>query len=529
MTDPMTTNPPTAHITHGVLRGTSTARTARTADDVSSALLFAGVPFAAPPIGPLRLRPPQPPTPWEGVREATEYPAGPAQRGADGPGGWETSEDCLYLNVWTPELAGRRPVLVWIYGGGFELGTASPPTTDGAALSRLTGAVVVAPNYRVGALGWLNPAGPDANEWRDSANLGLQDQTAALHWIHANIASFGGDPDNITVAGHSAGAFSIGALLTHPAARGTFHKAILHSGSIGRLYPPDLSSSITEDLMTQVGAKTMTELQSAPLTRIIEAQHTVIDQDFGARNLPGGRAWGLVHDGTVIVEDPAKAIAAGAATHIPLLIGANRNEFRTFQYLYASERYRHPKDEQALLSEMERAGVQHPRDLLEAYRNHEAPHAPNDRSNDRSNDMSSAPSNDESAELSDLRTRFLSDAVYRRRATHLAELQTKAGGTAHTYLFSAEPLGPHYGAFHGCERFYAFDQLALLDIDTPEQRAARDTLIAAWTGFLTDGDPGWPAYDVADPDGTRARQIGGEPPFVDEPPAYVSLWWHPAR
>lgn len=255
----MTTKPstdPTARTSYGILRGTRT--------DDGTAALFAGIPFAAPPIGPLRLRPPQLPTPWEGVREATEYPAGPAQRGADGPGGWETSEDCLYLNVWTPELEGRRPVLVWVYGGGFELGTASPPTTDGAALSRLTGAVVVAPNYRVGALGWLNPAGPDAAEWTAGANLGLQDQTAALHWIHDNIAAFGGDPANITVAGHSAGAFSIGALLTHPAAGGTFHKAILHSGSIGRLYPPDISTAITEDLMTQVGAKTMTDLQSTP-------------------------------------------------------------------------------------------------------------------------------------------------------------------------------------------------------------------------------------------------------------------------
>ncbi|WP_033285590.1 carboxylesterase/lipase family protein [Streptomyces sp. NRRL F-525] len=503
----MTTKPPaapSAHTTHGILRGIRT--------DDGPAALFAGIPFAAPPIGPLRLRPPQLPTPWEGVREATEYRAGPAQRGADGPGGWETSEDCLYLNVWTPELEGRRPVLVWIYGGGFELGTASPPTTDGAALSRLTGAVVVAPNYRVGALGWLHPAGPDAAEWTASANLGLQDQTAALHWIHDNIAAFGGDPANITVAGHSAGAFSIGALLAHPAARGTFHKAILHSGSIGRLYPPDISTAITEDLMKQVAAKTMSELQAAPLPRIIEAQHAVIDQDFGARNLPGGRAWGLVHDGTVITEDPATSIAAGAATNIPLLIGANRDEFRTFQYLYASEHYQHPSDERSLLAEMELAGVQHPRDLLEAYRSHEARDAqPNNHSNN----------------LSDLRTRFLSDAVYRRRATHLANLQTKAGGPAHTYLFAAEPLGPHYGAFHGCERFYAFDQLALLNIDTPEHRAARDTLIGAWTAFLTDGAPGWPAYDPDDPQGAHTRQIGGETAFVEEPPGWVSAWWNP--
>ena len=369
-------------------------------------------------------------------------------------------------------------MLVWIYGGGFELGTASPPTTDGAALSRLTGAVVVAPDYRVGALGWLHPAGPDAAEWRDSANLGLQDQTAALHWIHDNIAAFGGDPANITIAGHSAGAFSIGALLAHPAARGTFHKAILHSGSIGRLYPPDISAAITEDLMKQVGAKTMTELQSTPLPHIIEAQHTVIDQDFGARNLPGGRAWGLVHDGTVITEDPAASIAAGAATDIPLLIGANRDEFRTFQYLYASEHYQHPPDERALLAEMELAGVQHPRDLLEAYRTHEARDAPN---------IPNAQPNN----LSDLRTRFLSDAVYRRRATHLANLQTKAGGPAHTYLFAAEPLGPHYGAFHGCERFYAFDQLALLNIDTPEHPDRRmDGVPHGWRPRVADVRPG---------------------------------------
>jgi para-nitrobenzyl esterase len=374
--------------------------------------------------------------------------------------------------------------------------------------------VVVAPNYRVGALGWLFPAGPDANEWRDSANLGLQDQTAALHWIHDNIAAFGGDPDNITVAGHSAGAFSIGALLTHPAARGTFHKAILHSGSIGRLYPPDVSASITEDLLAQVGVKDLAGLSKAPLARIIEAQHAVIDQDFGARNLPGGRAWGLVHDGTVITEDPAEAIAAGAATHIPLLIGANRDEFRTFQYLYATEHYHHPSDEQTPLAEMERAGVHHPRELVEAYRNHPLQSEPMDPSND---------------ELSDLRTRFLSDAVYRRRGTHLADLQTRAGGTAHTYLFSAEPLGPHYGAFHGSERFYAFDQLTTLNIDTPENREARDALIGAWTGFLVEGEPGWPAYDGGDAQGARTRQIGGGMGFVEEPPEYVSPWWGPAR
>ncbi|MFJ2817349.1 carboxylesterase/lipase family protein [Streptomyces sp. NPDC087294] len=499
----MTTDPHapfTARTTHGAVRGTRTDGTAG---------VFAGIPFAAPPVGPLRLRPPQPPTPWEGVREATAFPAGPAQRGADGPGGWETSEDCLYLNVWTPDVDGRRPVLVWIYGGGFELGTASPPLTDGGALSRLTGAVVVAPNYRVGALGWLTPAGPDAERWADSANLGLQDQTAALRWISDNIGAFGGDPDNVTIAGHSAGAFSIGALLARPAARGTFHKAILHSGSIGRVYPADLSASLTEELLAEVGAKDLDELSSAPLDRILDAQHTLIDQDFGVRNLPGGRAWGLVLDGTVLTEDPAEAIAAGAAAGVPLLIGADRDEFRTFQYLFNSEFYRHPADEQALLAEMESAGVEHPRELLAAYRA-QLP-------------SPTTPGGPRRSELSDLRTLFLSDAVYRRRATRLARVQTAAGGTAYTYLFAAEPLGPQYGAFHGCERFYAFDQLAALRIDTPEQRAVRDALTGAWSAFMTDGDPGWPAYDEERADSTRL--IGGAVPFVEEPPAEVARRW----
>ncbi|MDH6214924.1 carboxylesterase family protein [Streptomyces pseudovenezuelae] len=440
------------------------------------------------------------------ARSVSGWSAGSTARTGSSPRG------CLYLNVWTPELHGdgHRPVLVWIYGGGFELGTASPPLTDGAALSRLTGAVVVAPNYRVGALGWLFPAGPDADRWADSANLGLQDQTAALRWIHDNIASFGGDPANVTVAGHSAGAFSIGALLTHPAARGTFHKAILHSGSIGRLYPPDLAASLTEALLTEVGVKDLTELQSAPLDRILAAQDTVINHDFGVRNLPGGRAWGLVHDGTVITEDPAEAIAAGAASDIPLLIGANRDEFRTFQYIYASESYRHPADEAALLSEMELAGVQDPSALLAAYRTHRPP-------------STTAGTEDLSVELSDLRSRFLSDAVYRRRATRLAQLQTTAGGTAHTYLFAAEPLGPQYGAFYGSERLYAFDQLTSANIATPANLAAKDSLTGAWSAFAAHGNPGWPPYNPNAPRSTR--QIGAAEPFVEEPPAYVSACW----
>ena len=188
----------------------------------------------------LRLRPPQPPEAWTGVRAADVFPPAPAQ-GSTALGGRATmtfasDEDCLYLNLFAPALDGARPVIVWIYGGGFEIGTASPPMTDVAALGRATGTVVVAMNYRVGALGWLHLADLGGPDWAGSTNLGLQDQIAALHWVRANIAAFGGDPDNITVAGESAGAFSIGALLAAPAAAGTFHRAILSSGSTERVF-----------------------------------------------------------------------------------------------------------------------------------------------------------------------------------------------------------------------------------------------------------------------------------------------------
>ncbi|WP_263972039.1 carboxylesterase family protein, partial [Streptomyces resistomycificus] len=203
--------------------------------------LFAGIPFAEPPVGELRFRPPQPPRPWQGVRRADRFAPAPAQ-GASSlvPGASqessfptfptaeirETSEDCLYLNVWTPTTTAEdavRPVIVWVYGGGYDAGSAAPPYSDGAALARQTGAVVVTANYRLGALGFLHLADL-GSQWAGSTNLALQDKMTALRWVRENIASFGGDPGNITVAGQSAGAFSIGALLAAPAAAGLFHK-----------------------------------------------------------------------------------------------------------------------------------------------------------------------------------------------------------------------------------------------------------------------------------------------------------------
>ena len=308
-------------------------------------------------------------------------------------------------------------MIVWIYGGGFEVGTASPPMTDVANLGRATGTVVVAMNYRLGALGWLHLADLGGPEWAGSTNLGLQDQIAALHWVRDNIAAFGGDPGNVTLAGESAGAFSVGALLAAPAAAGTFHRAILSSGSTERVFSAATATAIAEDLLTVLGLSSVKDLLDVPVERLLFSQGAVTESDIGRRNLPGGRAWGVVLDGSVLPRHPADAVRAGAAAQLPLLISTNRDEIRTFQALPGFA----PADDNDLLTDIRQAGIDQPAELLAAYR---ARHP--------------------RAGLIELRTVFLTDAIYVVPANRLAQAQVEAGGAAYRAVFAADPLGPEF-------------------------------------------------------------------------------------
>ncbi|MCU1685861.1 MAG: Carboxylesterase type [Amycolatopsis sp.] len=490
----MTTRP-TVTTTSGDVRGRA---------QPTGGALFAGIPFAQAPVGELRLRPPQPNASWEGVREASEFPPCPPQRGTVSLPDNEslsalgrTSEDCLYLNIWTPGIEGARPVIVWIYGGGFELGSASPPMTDAASLGRRTGAVVVALNYRLGALGWLHLAGVGGQEWADSSNLGLQDQIAGLHWVQENIEAFGGDPGNVTLVGESAGAFSIGALLAAPSAAGTFHHAILSSGSTERVYSAKIAASIADDLFAALRVSTVDEFRSMSAERILEAQATVIDSDIGRRNLSGGRAWGVVHDGTVLPILPQQAVRAGSAKNVSLLVSANRDEIRMWEQLPGFV----PSHDDELLAEMRRTGFSEPDALLSAYRKR-----------------------DPDAGLARLRTRFLTDAIYRIPASRLAQAQVDAGGKAYAALFSGQPAGPEAGTPHGADVPYFFDQLNVAGADTPENVAIADDLLDAWRRFVSTGDPGWPVYDGGA--GSNTREFGGSGSLVTEPAddEVAALW-----
>ena len=460
--------------------------------ELPGGILFAGIPFAQPPIGELRLRPPQPVEPWAGVREADEYPPAPAQGTTALAAGqqmtWASDEDCLYLNLFTPTLDGARPVIVWIFGGGFEIGTASPPMTDVAALARATDAVVVAVNYRVGALGWLHLADLGGPAWAGSTNLGLQDQIAALHWVRENIAAFGGDPDNITLAGESAGAFSIGSLLAAPGASGTFHRAILSSGSTERVFSAETATAIAEDLLKALGLSSIDELASVPVERLLATQGTVTESDIARRNLPGGRAWGVVLDGNVLPVHPTAAVRDGAAAHLPLLISTNRDEIKAFEQLPGFA----PADEGTLLADIRQAGFDEPGSVLAAYRTHH-PHA----------------------ELTELRSRFLTDAVYAVPANWLAQAQVEAGGRAYRALFAADPFGPEIGTPHGMDIAYIFDLLDGNGLGTPANHAVRDELHDAWRRFAESGAPGWPGYDASAV--TNTRLFGGPGGLIAEP------------
>ena len=416
-----------------------------------------------------------------------------------------TGEDCLYLNVWTPSTEGRRPVLVWVYGGGFERGSCSPPVTDAAALMRRTGMVVVAMNYRLAAFGFLYLAELGGPAWEGAANCGSLDQIAALRWVRDNIAGFGGDPTSVTVFGESAGGFAIGGLLGMPAAAGLFDRAILQSGSSSRVYDRELATGLARDTLTALGLSHPDQLVDAPAERILAVQMQVIDSDIGRRNSPGGRAWGSVIDGVSLPDHPLRAVAGGSAAGTPLVVGATTEEIAL--WAVAEGEAFGPAGEEELRAEMTGCvGPNVAAGLLAAYRQRGR------------------------GDLTAIRTAFLTDCVFRVPAIRLAEAQLAAGGQVWAYLFGwrSPAFDGRLGAHHGVELPFLFDRLGEVGLagaltpDDATTRAVRDELIGAWAAFARSGDPGWPPYREPD---RRARVFGAEPTLTQEPPPDTAALW----
>ncbi len=454
---------------------------------------FRNIPFAAPPVGDLRWRPPQSPKSWPDVRDATAFGPACMQMGPARPG-MVQSEDCLTLNVWTPanRAAGKKlPVMVWIYGGSFTSGAGSIPLYDGTHFAE-RGVVLVTVNYRLGRLGWFaHPAITAEQPGAPLGNYGLMDNIAALKWVKTNIAAFGGDPANVTVFGESAGGIAVNHLMASPQARGLFAKAISESG-FGR-YPTRAirgSAPLTgEQIGLAYGAAHGAPGSGADALKALRALSAEeLSRPAGGMAAPD--APGPIVDGVLVVERPDAAFARGHEAKVPYIAGGNSWESSLIPQTRDNPDARLPAPGPL------RDGV------LAAY----------------------------GADLAGAAQDLTTDSLVTEPDRHLARLHTANGQKAWVYFDSFVPpalRATTRGLAHGGEIAYVFGNLPGQDAvvvgrrivaATPEDRAISNAMIAYWVAFAKASDPGkaggpiWPRYDRASDmvlefgaDGVRAR------------------------
>lgn len=434
----------------------------------SGVQVYRGVPFAAPPTGDLRWKAPQPPVPWEGVRNADEFGPVCMQQRSEAL----MSEDCLYLNVWTKadSAAAKMPVMVWIHGGGWTSGASSNGTYDGEAFAN-NGVILVSVNYRMSAFGFMaHPALSAENPRGVSGNYGILDHIAALEWVRDNIAGFGGDPDNVTIFGESAGGASIYALLATPLAKGLFNKAISESTWIT---PTNVTNLKTPNGMTDSaesrGERAINgKLQALGITdhsltamRSLSARD-VLDMDFSVS---------LAVDGWAYPQAPGEIFASGSHNAVPLLAGVNNGEGLFFvrpDRVFGSV----AEQRQARSEEFGRfAG-----NLLNYY---------------------VAKSADD---IFETEVQFNTDSWFARPTREMLDANQRTGEPTFKYVFTRNLRDPALQAPHAMELRYVFNNLPA---DAPQPDKALSTLMNDyWTRFAATGNPNgsnlpaWPAYDV---------------------------------
>ncbi len=459
----------------------------------SGILKFSGIPYAAAPVGDLRWRAPQQAASWEGTRDATEFsptcwqPLSPPGSFYD-TGEIERSEDCLYLNIWTgaEHADAALPVMVWIHGGGLQTGSGSTSLYDGESLAG-HGVVLVAINYRLGPMGFMaHPELSAENGSGSSGNYGILDQIAALKWVQANIARFGGDPGRVTIFGESAGAWSVNYLTATPLAAGLFQRAIGHSGGI--FWPmPQLAESESqgEQIAAQLGASDLTALRAAPAEEVYRAA-----EEAGAVLLVG------VNDGSVFPRDIHDIFAAGEQNDVDTIVGFNSDEGTA---LFAG------------------AGgltvADYRRSLEDTYGEHAGA-------------MSAVypAETDEQARVAAYEN--TADNYFAWQMRTWAQLQSSTGARpVRMYYFSRVPPWDEaetYGSYHAAEIIYAFDNLhtsaAVRDEIGPFNHAWDDTdrelartMASYWVNFAATGDPngdGLPDWPVYDPDADGVLELG---------------------
>jgi len=454
--------------------------------------VFRGIPYAQPPVGTLRFAAPEPVAAWDGVRDATVFGPPPPQSSLlptllPAPAPDEDPDDWLTINLWTPDPAGRLPVMVWIYGGAYRMGSASQASYDGANLAK-QGVVLVTFNHRVGVEGFAQIPGAPANR-------GLLDDVAALRWVQENVAGFGGDPGNVTVFGESAGAGAVASLLVMPSAAGLFGRAIAQSVPSPFLSPA-LAASITAAIAAEAALACTREVFAATRPAILAAASDAVrprkHPEWGLLSY-GDVPFAPVVDGEVLPSTPWQAVAAGAARDVDLLTGHNRDEFRLF--LELSGRRGKITDEQAT-NELDALMEDGDRLYRLAY-----PEATPEQLYELVN----------------------SDRLFRIPTLHLAQAHAAAGGR--TYLYELEYDASALGACHALDVPLVFGNYRelgefLLGNPPPDSAVQLGNLMRTeWTDFARTGDPGWLPYSI----GRRLTRLYNVDPDVVPYPEHASM------
>lgn len=469
-------------------------------------LLFAGIPYAAPPVGELRFRAVEAPVPWSGVRSARRFgPAAPQI-----PGGGLTDpvpvkwhEDCLTLNISTPAVdANKRPVMVWIHGGGYRTGQGGIPWYNGARFAKNGDIVVVSINYRMGALAFTDLSRFGA-EYATSGINGTLDQIAALEWVRDNIAAFGGDPTRVTIAGESAGGFSVATLLGSPRAAGLFQRAIPQSGAAHHTLTAEAGEKVTDLFLQAMDATGIDELLAAPVEAILKAQQQVdakVQAGAGRENLLGGSVSPFypVVGNEVLPRSPIDAIRDGAGSDVPVLTGTNHDEATLFGY--GSE------DEERVSKAAQRFGGGEA--LLHAYRTERIDATPGD-----------------------IMVAMATDHMFRIPAIRLAEARAAHKAGTWMYEFCWPSRNGNLKATHSLEIPFAFDNLDRGGVDFflgegPVPQQVADVMHAAWTAFIRDGEPGW---DVYTPESRLTMRFDDSSGVVEDPDSTSRQAWEGLR
>lgn len=433
-------------------------------------LMFNGIPFAAPPIGEHRFKAPEDPAPWDDIRDCTRF-GSPAPQLATGSMTnnvevkWD--EDCLFLNVCTPAIdKPTRPVLVWIHGGAYRTGQGAVPWYNGSSFALNGDIVVVSINYRLGALGFtdLSHLG---EEFATSGVNGTLDQIQALRWVKNNIASFGGDPEQVTIAGESAGGFSVCTLVANEQAQGLFKRAISQSGSAEQVLTKAQGREVADLLMQELGAETADDMLGARAGDILKAMIQV-DKRYTPLGIGNGavQAFYPVTGNDVLPVSPLEAIRNGVGHDVVLMAGVNKDENSLFIPPGLTE--------ETLISRAKNLGGE---SLVDDYR-------------------SFLPG----ADPTELAIQIASDQLFRLPTIRLLEARAEQGAAGWMYQFDWESRQPHLKATHALEIPFVFNTLQSPGVDVfigPGElpQSVADEMHSAWTAFIQGEEPAWASYN----------------------------------